>query len=332
MEKNTSEVYRTLYHYTNWDGLLGILKHTKTLWATHYRFLNDCSEIVLFRDKLVSLLVPYVRDEYETQIKDKPDVAKRIKEQGGLDGITQHDTEVLVRGFYKATGDEIYIASFCGEHKGDSYINCNGLLSQWRGYGLDGGFAIVFNTQRLEQILEIGEKGFAYTAMDLLDLVYSDDEDTLRQELSEDLPRIVDGAKLILSRIFSGQTLSETDEADLFRSYRPFVRCISRYKHRGFREENEVRIVAVPAAQDQGPLSRDRESSPGSAVKERKFRWKNGQYTPYIELLGSTDITLAIERVIVGPHRDKKARTAALRVMLSNTKIDVTCSEIPYVG
>ena len=66
--------------------------------------------------------------------------------------------------------------------------------------------------------------------------------------------------------------------------------------------------------------------------KERKFRNKNGQLTPYIELFSSPDIELPIERIIVGPHKEKEARAAALRVMLRNTKIEITCSDIPFAG
>ena len=57
------EEHKKLYHYTNWDGLLGIL-NTKRLWATHYRFLNDSSEFTLFRDELISLVTPAVADEH----------------------------------------------------------------------------------------------------------------------------------------------------------------------------------------------------------------------------------------------------------------------------
>lgn len=128
-----SEVYETLYHYTTWDGLLGILK-TQSLWATHYKFLNDYSEIVLFRDKLISLLIPYVRERYEELVKDTPRNKQEINRIGGMDHVIQHDTEVVVNSQYKATGDEIYILSFCGQHK-NPHINNNGLLSQWRGYG-----------------------------------------------------------------------------------------------------------------------------------------------------------------------------------------------------
>ena len=86
-----SEVYEKLYHYTTWDGLIGILQ-TQSLWATHYKFLNDYSEIVLFRDKLISLILPYVREAYEKLIKQSPQIEQSIKQKGGLGQLVQHDT------------------------------------------------------------------------------------------------------------------------------------------------------------------------------------------------------------------------------------------------
>jgi len=34
---------KLLYHYTTQEGLLGILEKA-SIWATHYRYLNDASE------------------------------------------------------------------------------------------------------------------------------------------------------------------------------------------------------------------------------------------------------------------------------------------------
>ena len=129
--QKTSEVYEKLYHYTTWDGLLGILQ-THSLWATHYKFLNDYSEIVLFRNKLVSYILPYVREECEKLVKESPDIKQRISQEGGMSKSIQLDAELIVDTQYRVIGDEIYILSFCGQHK-NPYINNNGLLSQWRG-------------------------------------------------------------------------------------------------------------------------------------------------------------------------------------------------------
>ncbi len=325
--QKTSEVYEKLNHYTTWDGLLGILQ-THTLWATHYKFLNDYSEIVLFRNKLVSYIVPYVREECEKLVKESPDIKQKISQEGGMSKSIQHDAELIVDTQYRVIGDEIYILSFCGQHK-NPYINNNGLLSQWRGYGAGGGFALVFDTQKLEKMLEIEADKFQYSAMHLSDLIYSDDENRLKQELSEDLSIMADDIR----KIYNHQRVSEKENVGALEGYIPVVNCISRYKHRGFSEENEVRIVVLPTILNQELLKLA--STHGVKLKpekERKFRNKNGQLIPYIELFNSIDIELPIERIIVGPHKEKEARAAALRVMMRNTKIKITCSDIPYVG
>ena len=64
-------------------------------------------------------------------------------------------------------------------------------MSQWRGYGAGGGFALVFNTQKLEEMMEIEAKRFEYSAGHLSDLIYSDDENKFKEELSEDISIIV---------------------------------------------------------------------------------------------------------------------------------------------
>jgi len=325
--QKTSEVYKKLYHYTTWVGLLGILQ-SQSLWATHYKFLNDYSEIVLFRNKLISLILPYVRKAYEDLIKRHQHIENSINQKGGLAQVAQHDTEVVIDALYRATGDEIYILSFCGEHK-NPQVNINGLLSQWRGYGAGGGFALVFDTKKLEELLEIESKEFEYSAGHFCDLIYSDDEKKLGEELSDDLYILADCIK----QFFHHTNFNENEEPDISRGYIPFVKCISRYKHYGFSEENEVRIVALPTVLDQVMI--ELASAKGFTLKsekERNFRNKKGQHIPYIELFNSIDIGLPIERIIVGPHKEKENRAATLRSMLRKTKIEITCSDIPYVG
>lgn len=236
-----SEVYKKLYHYTTWDGLLEILQ-TQTLWATHYKFLNDYSEFALMRDKLIEYLSPIVQEKYRKLIKQGNDVQRVIDRKGGLDRVVLHDTVVTVDAAYRATGEEFYIVSFCGEDK-NSYVNSNGRLSQWRGYGVGGGIALVFDTHKLEEKLKIEAERYSYGTGHI-----SEEGSTLKPE------------------------------------------------------------------------------------KERKFRTKNGKLIPYIELFNSTDIVLPIERIIVGPHKEKESRASALCVMLRNTNTEITISDIPYVA
>lgn len=321
----TSEVHPRLYHYTNEQGLYGILNE-QCIWATHYKFLNDSSEIELFREKLIEFLHPSTLALYKELIPKYSIDQKFISDNGGLDAMVKHDDEVSVDSFYNVLANEFYIASFCGKNR-DPYINENGLLSQWRAYGGDGGFAIVFNTFALEEMFSSEDKAFHYGYFLLAHVIYSDDEEKYKLELSEDLATISAHNKNLLIELLNGAQESP-DDGD---AYPAFIRCVTRYKHRGFKEENEVRIVAMPTVLDKGVQEiAGEEYCKSKPEKERKFRDKNGKSTPYIELFRSKDALLPIEKIIVGPHKDKDSRAAALRIKLRNTDIKVTVSEIPF--
>lgn len=323
--KRVSDVYENLYHYTTWDGLLGIIK-SQCLWATHYRFLNDFSEIILFRERLINLMLPHVRQKYNLLIQNRPDVAQKIKQKGSLEQVILQETELYVDYNYKAVGEEIYILSFCGEHK-CQHVNRNGLLSQWRGYGTGGGFAIVLNTKKLEEMLITEMQTYDYGYLFIADLVYSNDDSRLSSETAEDLAVLADDVNLL----FDHKKLP-TEETRL-EGYYPFVRCISRYKHLGFCEENEVRVVALPTVinKEITELAK-RDGAHLKPEKENKFRDKDNGLVPYIELFNSDEIKLPIEKIIVGPHKEKESKATALRVMLKHTEIEVLCSDIPFVG
>lgn len=324
--QKVSEEYRKLYHYTTWEGLLGILQ-TQTLWATHYRFLNDYSELVLIRDKLIDSVVPIVKEKYRVLIKQRKDVQREIDQREGLDQVVRHDAEVFVDGAYKATGEEIYIVSFCGEDK-NSNINRNGLLSQWRGYGAGGGIALLFDTKKLEEIMQKEAERYLYNFAYIANVIYSDDENKFKMEILPDLANITAFAE----ECFHNMELKKQKAPDGTKACSSFTGCIGRYKHHGFKEENEVRIVCSPMIQNEENLRpAKKEGSTLKPEKERKFRTKNKILIPYIELFNSTDIVLPVERIIVGPHKEKETRASALRVMLRNTITEITVSDIPYV-
>lgn len=110
---------KKLYHYTDTNGFLGILK-TKRVWATDYKFLNDPSEHSYGRQ--------VVKQIFEELIEENPDLPlKSIYELRY--GKTPVIAETFSRGYY--------IASLTEEK--DS-------LEQWRAYGNNGkGFAVEFN-------------------------------------------------------------------------------------------------------------------------------------------------------------------------------------------
>jgi hypothetical protein len=325
--ENSSDIYPRLYHYTNEQGLYGILEN-QCIWATHYKFLNDYSEIELFRDKLMEYLRPRALQSLKEIFSRAPKIQKILSNPAELNALVERSIKWSVDSCYNSL-PEVYIASFCGESR-DNYINHNGLLSQWRGYGGDGGFAVVFNTHELEEMIQLESKIFRYDCLHTADVIYSDDEEKYQSEFD-----------VLLSTIATNDAdwdlhmMGKKDEPSYHANamaYASFIRCATRFKHRGFKEEQEVRIIATlmpfHKVSQERPGYEDLESK---SEKERKFRSKNGGRTPYIELFGSISGPLPIRKIIVGPHKEKDARAAALRVFLKDT-IEVTVSEIPYIG
>jgi hypothetical protein len=110
----------TIFHYTTVSGLIGIVTKSE-LWASDCRFLNDGTELTyaedIFFDEIRKLNLPPIRN-----------------------------------AGYRIAGPSLsqfrmFITCFCEE--GD-------LLSQWRGYGIDQGYSLGFDTIKLKE-LDIGE-------------------------------------------------------------------------------------------------------------------------------------------------------------------------------
>lgn len=123
-----------LYHYTDADGLLGIVK-TRTLWATDVQFLNDGSELVYAADKISSHARDRAKELERSRPSDHWDSGRAEALYGVADGLDDHADGTAAR---------VYVSCFCTQ--GD-------LLSQWRGYGRAGGFALGFDTADLAPVL-----------------------------------------------------------------------------------------------------------------------------------------------------------------------------------
>ena len=108
----------TLYHYTSFNGLLGIVKE-KALWASDIRYLNDAAEM-----KHTSNLL---RDE----------ISKQLESGQGNSKLLSQFSEWLSDRI--TNGHMIFAAS----------LTSNGnLLSQWRGYCPTGkGVSIGFDSK-----------------------------------------------------------------------------------------------------------------------------------------------------------------------------------------
>jgi hypothetical protein len=128
---------KILYHYTSAVGLMGII-HSQALWATNAEFLNDAQELQFGR--------PTIRDEL---------LRRADKLNAGGEGVVDenYSRATVMRsaadhlapgGAYAAQQHHfVYVACFCA---------VDDLLSQWRSYGTDVGYAIGFWTEPLRRV------------------------------------------------------------------------------------------------------------------------------------------------------------------------------------
>lgn len=317
--QKTSELYKNLYHYTNWDGLTGILQ-SNSLWATHFKFLNDNTELELFRkERLPKILYPLILECFSVFLNNNQEAKAKFEHDGyNINDVSRYEAQNLINSMYDSLQGQIYLSSFCGEAE-DPYISENGLLSQWRAYGENGGFAIVFDTKLLEERLLTECAQFAYGAGSLSSVVYSHDDDSFKREFTECISKIQKFANFLLSKILN------ISIDDVEPPYSEFLNCITRYKHRAFEEENEVRIVLDFLADSL--LTKD-----GRKCKKVEYRGTGNSSVPYIKLFEGNGTVLPISKIIVGPQVDQEHKKALLQTMLVRTDIKVTSSDIPYIG
>jgi len=128
---------KRLCHYTTPDGLVGILSG-RTLFASNAGYLNDSQELsfgaALFRKALIARA-----SELLKQSNDSPGIINDTAD--ALNWTATYIRDELPRAIY--SGWAPYVTCFCAR---------NDLLSQWRGYGLHGGYAIVFDGSVLHQL------------------------------------------------------------------------------------------------------------------------------------------------------------------------------------
>lgn len=314
-----------LYHFTTGGGLQGILRDRR-LHSTHIEFLNDASEKIalldsaLLKNEIARIATTFPRpQEWPSKFRDLSEgvLQKRLSE------IFKLAVESI---------PEIYVTSLSIPHS--SWGN-NGLLSQWRGYGQDGGYAIVFDTDGLQQLIRKEQDVYKHEYIDVNAVRYLEDSDAdegtfgitmamegLMFEEAEALKQLLE----VPSTSYSDydRSLEITLGRHLLRIY------VSLHKNNGFKEEREARIVTIP-----GQVVIPGEN--GFKAKARKFREKTGLLVPYIELFDNldTEAQLPIKRIIIGPHPDQKKREQSVRMLLQELRIaveDIVSSNIPYIG
>lgn len=325
MTLSVEETYDELWHYTSAVGLHGIIS-TSTVWASSASFLNDSTEVKHFFDvRLVEIAMPVARAIADQKDQDSTAV-KEIEEAGGMEQIVIREVDALVASLRNATlkFNDPFIFSMSAPMNQCSRES--GLLSQWRGYGTDGGFAIVFESSLLGQQIKAEAKSHAYQHMGWGDVFYHGYPLT-QQPATEEI-------EMLEKEVQRGiETLIRKKQNMNFDKFYDAITTLSCfYKHWGFFEEGEIRLVAIPSFDIAAEESVIRPED--IQIKQRKTFTRGGIHVPYIELFSSSKAMLPIKRVVVGPHIDAVARKTGVERLLHlhGYSAPVVCSEIPYIG
>lgn len=298
MSKKFYADHKEVFHYTTAAGLYGIVS-SKTLWASHIQFLNDTEEGVGFSRRVL------------------PMILRSVVKPGKLTEIVE------LLEIAQTTAQDNYVTAFCATK--DKWTAQNGLLSQWRGYGLDGGYAIVFNAKGLVDLLNTERKMYfeeewawgnvLYTPADL-----SSFQDKHNVKHFEHVRKGV------------SDFLETKDTKKAYPAFNSIALLSAFYKHRGFREEKEFRIFVSEPSVKVGPAP---SNNSGKAYRIAHSYLRNGATVPCIHLFEDQELkALPIRRVIVGPHPEKQERKKSVEVLLRNHGIDaeVSVTDTPFHG
>jgi len=293
---------RILYHYTDAQGLLGMLK-THRLWATNRRFLNDPTETEYAASLIRSLVNgPHTEKHFASSIANK-----KLR-QIVFEKVRQGAEQILS---WYVDYDEHYLACFC--ENGD-------LLSQWRGYGsVGGGYAAGFvaqdlgliqyqNEQRPEPVL----RKVLYDPRQQENLIWKwvkfiSDWETFCCETPE-------SQKAPIDHMGFGWTGFNWFLSQSLRSF----------KHPAYEEEQEWRVIQVGTAPN------------GTRAVEPNFRAGRRGVVEYVELdLPASKERLPLEVICYGPMLDPKVTDHSLSLLCRSKgydKVAIKKSIIPFAG
>ena len=228
----------SVFHYTDAEGLLGILS-SDSLYATDYRYLNDATEAALIRGYILPIFQAEISKITRRLVEKRILKDDYYKELGTNADVLQ--SENLYGSFTKAVDNvsPFFVVSFC-KHPESSDEYRDGLLSQWRGYAENGGFAIEFDEDGLDALSKFEQEKFAYAGFKSADVSYLEHEKVFNPTDYEGV------AGEMVWQVFHsvGKDISsETGHKNVDEAVLKFAETAPFLKHQGFYEEEEYRIV-----------------------------------------------------------------------------------------
>jgi len=301
-------------HYTTAGGLHGILENNK-LWATHAAYLNDSQEFKFGMQVVV--------EEMKKLATNPPPELM----EGWDPTLSPEAIKVLINGASLVLALQFAAKSMFLRTNAGPFVSClsaeRDQLSQWRGYGIGGGYAIRFDPRALRDSLERHvpqvppppEDTFGVRILErrLIKMEYQADAQI--QFVRAELTRFLKDVAGRLNGQSPDQEALRQLGTDVINPLLAALLDVSiRLKHHGFEEEREYRIVTFTPPEffcpsDIGLIPRIDIGFEASCVKE----------------------------ILIGPGQHMETRESSVRAYLQKHQtrypgVEVNRSETPFTG
>jgi hypothetical protein len=305
----------SLFHYTTADGLVGILSNNE-IWATAYYCVNDETELAAGRGVLAPLFRKATHEMIETT-----DARVITFQRRGVDVRTYADQFEQTLSSMALSSLCAYITSFCSPSNKENFEH--GLLSQWRGYGADGGYALQFSRTKLLKAIEIANKVDRLN-FELQDVYYTRENpmkaevlrhsDAFMRSYSSFLDEV---AKPIdLSRRSMGNPIAGLTGGPL----EAFLDYLVHTKSNHFAEERECRLSLIEVAR------------PNASSLPVHYFNRSGLIVPYVKTTASFNVGDCVEWIVIGPSPRMASRFKSTCNLVARfgRDIKVRPSHIPF--
>jgi hypothetical protein len=305
-----------LFHYTTANGLSGIIG-TGEIWGAAYYCANDESELAAGK----GILAPLFRSTTYKMIEANDPRVLTFRRRG-VDIREYADQFEQTIAAMTLSSLCTYITCFCKPTSEEDFHH--GLLSQWRGYGADGGYALHFSRKKLLAAIESANKTDALN-YELQDVHYTV-ENPMKVEVLSHTDTFVRAYMGFLDELaapldFSKKTM-RSPIADLPGGpLEAFLDYLVHTKNQHFGEERECRLSLIQLV-----------SASGGCLPVHYFN-RSGLLVPYTKTPRSSfNVLDCVEWIVIGPGPRMGARFKSVSQLVrqSGREIKVRASHIPF--
>lgn len=307
-----------LFHYTTADGLIGIFQNIE-LWNTAYYCANDESELITGKGILTPL---FKKKSYDLEKENDPRV-NTFRQRGTdiRDFAEKFEQQIIALALSSLSA---YITCFCKPNRDEDFQH--GLLSQWRGYGSDGGYALQFSRKKLQSAVGAANESNKLS-YELQDVYYNTDNPLKKEVLEKEGAFInaylsqLDEITKPLSELLNSKSMPNPISKLIGGPLESLLDYLVQTKNKHFSEENECRLSLIQLTQ------------PCDDCLPVSYFNRNGLLVPYTKTpKDSLDILDCIEWIVIGPgpRVESRMKSVAQLVKQSGKDIKVRPSHIPF--